>query len=36
MMEPAILDIKPYISAFDARENVSVPDWMNKLMQDYF
>ncbi|EJR53697.1 hypothetical protein IIM_02340 [Bacillus cereus VD107] len=32
----AILDIKPYIAAFDARENVRVPDWMNKLMQDYF
>ncbi|WP_081806749.1 hypothetical protein [Bacillus sp. H1a] len=32
----AILDIKPYIAAFDAGENVRVPDWMNKLMQDYF
>lgn len=34
--QTAILDIKPYIAVFDARENVSVPDWMNKLMQDYF
>ena len=34
--QTAILDIKPYIAAFDARENASVPDWMNKLMENYF
>ncbi|WP_264447257.1 tRNA (N6-threonylcarbamoyladenosine(37)-N6)-methyltransferase TrmO [Bacillus cereus] len=32
----AILDIKPYIAAFDTRENARVPDWMNKLMENYF
>ncbi|HHU20250.1 MAG TPA: tRNA (N6-threonylcarbamoyladenosine(37)-N6)-methyltransferase TrmO [Bacilli bacterium] len=31
-----VLDIKPYITEFDTRENVDVPYWMKKLMEDYF
>lgn len=31
-----ILDIKPYISEFDARHNTYVPQWMKGLMKDYF
>ena len=31
-----VLDIKPYITEFDTRENVDVPYWMKKLMVDYF
>ncbi|QDX92254.1 hypothetical protein EEL30_07725 [Brevibacillus laterosporus] len=31
-----VLDIKPYISEFDSRENVRIPLWMNELMKNYF
>jgi len=31
-----VLDIKPYITEFHTRENVDVPYWMKKLMEDYF
>lgn len=31
-----VLDIKPYIADFDIRADVNVPNWMNKLMENYF
>lgn len=31
-----ILDIKPYYPQYDCIENAAVPDWVNKLMQNYF
>ncbi|RSK25956.1 tRNA (N6-threonylcarbamoyladenosine(37)-N6)-methyltransferase TrmO [Bacillus sp. HMF5848] len=31
-----VLDIKPYIPAFDVREDVKVPGWMKGLMENYF
>jgi len=31
-----ILDIKPYYSVFDKKENAVVPNWVNILMKDYF
>lgn len=34
--QTAILDIKPYIPAFDVRNNVGVPSWMGELMKNYF
>ncbi|PEI84734.1 tRNA (N6-threonylcarbamoyladenosine(37)-N6)-methyltransferase TrmO [Bacillus pseudomycoides] len=34
--QTAILDVKPYIAAFDVRENVCVPNWMSELMKNYF
>ena len=30
-----VLDIKPYYPVFDKREAV-VPEWVNRLMEDYF
>jgi len=30
-----VLDLKPYVPAFDAREG-RVPEWMDRLMQGYF
>ncbi|TPG85657.1 tRNA (N6-threonylcarbamoyladenosine(37)-N6)-methyltransferase TrmO [Brevibacillus laterosporus] len=32
----SVLDIKPYISEFDSKENVRIPLWMNELMKNYF
>ena len=31
-----VLYIKSYIANFDIRANVNVPNWMNKLMENYF
>lgn len=31
-----VLDIKPYIAEFDTRVDVDVPNWMIKLMENYF
>ncbi|MBW2622191.1 MAG: tRNA (N6-threonylcarbamoyladenosine(37)-N6)-methyltransferase TrmO [Deltaproteobacteria bacterium] len=31
-----ILDIKPYFPHFDRVQNPLVPEWVNKLMEDYF
>ena len=31
-----VLDIKPYVPAFDRRDAATVPEWMDQLMQGYF
>ncbi|HVU15253.1 MAG TPA: tRNA (N6-threonylcarbamoyladenosine(37)-N6)-methyltransferase TrmO [Phototrophicaceae bacterium] len=31
-----VLDIKPYVPAFDRRDAATVPEWMDRLMQGYF
>ena len=31
-----VVDIKPYVPAFDTAEDVSVPAWINTLMKNYF
>ncbi len=31
-----VVDIKPYYPAYDRVMNVSVPEWVDRLMQDYF
>ncbi|HUJ32638.1 MAG TPA: tRNA (N6-threonylcarbamoyladenosine(37)-N6)-methyltransferase TrmO [Candidatus Acidoferrum sp.] len=31
-----IVDIKPYVAAFDRVENPMAPEWMARLMHDYF
>ncbi len=31
-----VLDIKPYFPQFDKIESPQVPDWVNKLMKNYF
>lgn len=31
-----VLDIKPYVPAFDTRLNAIVPEWIKKLMEKYF
>ncbi|MEH7463478.1 tRNA (N6-threonylcarbamoyladenosine(37)-N6)-methyltransferase TrmO [Bacillus thuringiensis] len=31
-----VLDVKPYISEFDSREDTRSPIWMKELMKDYF
>lgn len=31
-----VLDIKPYVPAFDRRDEAAIPDWMQQLMQGYF
>lgn len=31
-----VLDIKPYITEFDTRNNVVVPEWMKNLMENYY
>ena len=31
-----VLDIKPYVPAFDLVENTKVPGWMEQLMAGYF
>ncbi len=31
-----VLDIKPYVPAFDTRHNPVVPEWIKKLMENYF
>ncbi|MGG2014879.1 tRNA (N6-threonylcarbamoyladenosine(37)-N6)-methyltransferase TrmO [Bacillus sp. S10(2024)] len=31
-----VLDIKPYVSEFDSREDTHSPIWMKELMKDYF
>ena len=31
-----VLDIKPYVPAFDARLNAIAPEWIKKLMENYF
>lgn len=31
-----VLDVKPYVPAFDAVQSVRVPDWIPRLMERYF
>jgi tRNA (Thr-GGU) A37 N-methylase len=31
-----VLDIKPYVPAFDARAGARVPAWMDAIMKGYF
>lgn len=31
-----VLDIKPYVPAFDLRAAATVPEWMDRLMRGYF
>jgi tRNA-Thr(GGU) m(6)t(6)A37 methyltransferase TsaA len=31
-----VLDLKPYVPAFDQVEGVRTPDWLNRLMEAYF
>ena len=31
-----VLDIKPYIPAFERKENVRLPAWVDKMMDGYF
>ena len=31
-----VLDIKPYVPAFDTRLNAIAPEWIKKLMENYF
>ena len=31
-----VLDIKPYVPAFDRVENATVPEWIDRLMVGYF
>lgn len=31
-----VLDVKPYVPAFDTRVDATVPDWMKRLMEGYF
>ena len=31
-----VLDIKPYVPAFDGRPTAIVPEWIDRLMKDYF
>jgi len=34
--ETPVLDIKPYFPDFDKREDVATPDWIQKVMKNYF
>ena len=31
-----VLDLKPYVPAFDRREDARVPEWIGRLMEGYF
>ena len=31
-----VLDVKPYFPIYDARGEAKVPDWVSRLMEDYF
>jgi tRNA-Thr(GGU) m(6)t(6)A37 methyltransferase TsaA len=31
-----VLDVKPYVPAYDAAESPRVPEWMSRLMVTYF
>ncbi len=31
-----VLDLKPYVPAFDRRDDARVPDWIARLMEGYF
>jgi tRNA-Thr(GGU) m(6)t(6)A37 methyltransferase TsaA len=31
-----VLDVKPYVPAYDAVEAARIPDWMSRLMERYF
>ncbi len=31
-----VLDLKPYVPAFDRRDPARLPEWMPRLMRDYF
>ena len=31
-----VLDLKPYVPAFDRRDGARVPEWMDRLMRGYF
>ena len=34
--ETPILDIKPYFPNFDKREDVTIPNWVQEVMKNYF
>jgi len=34
--ETPILDIKPYYPQYDKKDNSKVPEWVDRLMKDYF
>jgi tRNA-Thr(GGU) m(6)t(6)A37 methyltransferase TsaA len=34
--ETPIIDIKPYFPIFDSKTNVRTPDWVERLMKNYF
>lgn len=31
-----VIDIKPYYPQYDSKSNATVPEWVNKLMENYF
>lgn len=31
-----VIDIKPYYPAFDRKDDATVPEWVDRLMKDYF
>lgn len=31
-----VLDVKPYVPAFDAADSARVPEWIHRLMERYF
>lgn len=31
-----VLDVKPYVPAFDRVDDATVPEWMERLMREYF
>jgi tRNA-Thr(GGU) m(6)t(6)A37 methyltransferase TsaA len=31
-----VLDIKPYFPVYDCKNNAKVPEWVNRLMENYF
>jgi tRNA (Thr-GGU) A37 N-methylase len=31
-----VLDVKPYFPAFGRAKEATVPNWVDRLMQDYF
>ncbi len=31
-----VIDVKPYYPAYDCVTGATVPEWVNRLMKDYF
>jgi len=31
-----VLDVKPYFPIYDARGEAKVPEWVSRLMEDYY